>query len=147
MSTLRLRLKNLKTLYSLRPSDAPEYARLIEQVARVPYEIVQQEIATVLAAHMGDIPVQAVRDLGLTLTAITLQKPELPADLAAKGGTAEEFAKLGILYMHEVLFGAATALSLLADLFDPNRVNSEEDLEEWLARQHQQDDPDATDEP
>jgi hypothetical protein len=141
MATLRLRLKNLKTVYALRPNHTPENIRVVERIGKGPYDLIQTEIAAVLDAHEGDIPVDAVYGLATKFNRWAFNSTDEPVPATINDPIAVEMARLAALYMHEVFFGVAMTLGLLAEKFDPDWEDSDEDLEEFMARSSAEDEP------
>jgi Enoyl-(Acyl carrier protein) reductase len=133
MTTIpRLRLKNLKTIYSLRPMRRPEYRQIIERVAKPAYDVILSEIGAVLDAHEGDIPAEEVRQLCLKLNGWSFQLPEVTTQYGVKTPLGIELTKLGMVYYAEVLVGVATALDQLLSQYDPIPGADERDLEEEM---------------
>jgi hypothetical protein len=134
MSVPRVALKNQMTLYKMCPSAPPDYGVLRERVGKLPYEQLVQDIAAVLDAHVGDIPVEAVRELGLHLSERSFRQTRRPVPEDAdvpKTPLGIMAAKLGLLYAAEVFFGAAHSLDLLADRYDEEQAE-EQDIEELM---------------
>jgi hypothetical protein len=141
MATLRLRLKNLRTLYSMRLPLDPAYDELIPLVRSI-YDTVQTELTALIDADTGtagggehgeDVPVEAVRQLSLRLSGWGYQSTHAAIPDDGKRPLAAHFARLAALHRREVYLGAATALGLLTDMYDPEHAN-EQDMEELMAR-------------
>jgi hypothetical protein len=141
MATLRLRLKNLRASYSMRLPIDPKYAKLVP-LAHELYDSVRTELSALIdtAADSGgsgeqgeDVPVEAVRQLALKLTGLGMRSTQYPIPNDGKHPEAVLFTRLAALLQQEVYLGAATALGLLTDMYDPEHA-SERDLEEEMAR-------------
>ncbi len=78
MHVPRVAVKHQMTLYTMCPSVPPDYSVIKERVGKLPYEQLVQDIAAVLDAHVGDIPVEAVRELVLELSERSFRQTRLP---------------------------------------------------------------------
>jgi hypothetical protein len=131
MTIPRVSVKNLMTLYALRSKRRLADNELVAQVARLPQEEIVRQIAAVLDAHEGDIPVEAVRELGLSLNQGALFLPNAKVGDAMQTPMGAEALRMAALYAAEVYFGAARSLDLLADRYD-DEMAEERDLEDEM---------------
>lgn len=138
MDIPRVSVKNIRTLYMMRPAWHLAYREVIERVAKLPPQEVVRQIDTLLHAYTGDIPVEAVREVGLRLNGWGLRLPNVAPNDDVQTPAGVEAMKLAALYAAEIYFGAARSLDLLANRYDEQRAE-EQDIEDLMRLDEEED--------